>query len=477
MQGGAGPSSGGGGGAVSLGQQVRQMGAPSGSLGGGPVGTPPMGGGGGGGPSSKRGRGRPMGAANNNASAFKAADVTPAARRKKQKVAEKQIPDKVAALLPESAIYTQLLEFEARVDAALARKKLDIQEVVRSPPPVQRVLRMYIFNTYANQTQNPNPSPFQQHYADPPSWTLRIMGRVLEPDEKEADGSSSMKANPSLPKFSSFFKRITVQLDPSLYPENHTIVWDSARVSNHVEGFEIKRRGDREFVVNIRLEMDYSPERFKLSGPLAELLGIEVDTRPHIIAALWQYIKTKKLQNPADPSMINCDGPLQKVLGEERIKFASISARLHLHLTAPQPIHLEHRIRLSGPLPAGNSCYDVSVNIPAPLLKEMSNFLTNIEKHRDIDSYDDMIANAIRKINEHRRRRAYFLGFSHSPVDFINGLIASQSRDLKMVIGQNSRNSEKERRSDFYNQPWYASSLTFWAVHSSLLWGFSCGHV
>lgn len=458
MQGGASSS----GGAVSLGQQVRQMGAPAG--GGGGVGTPPTGGGGG--SSGKRGRGRPMGANNtgNSSSAFKAADVTPAARRKKQKVVEKQIPDKVAALLPESAIYTQLVEFEARVDAALARKKLDIQEVVRSPPPVERILRMYVFNTYANQTQNPNAS-FQQHYAEGPTWTLRIMGRVLEPDDPEADGNSSKPANPSLPKFSSFFKRITIQLDPLHYPENSTIVWDSARASNHVEGFEIKRRGNIECDVSIRLEMDHNPDRYKLSAPLAQLLGVEVDTRPHIIAALWQYIKTKKLQNPADPTLINCDAALQKVLGDERIKFASISARLKDHLSPPQPIHLNHRIRVSGSMPAGNACYDVSVNIPAPLLKEMNQFLTNIEKHRDIDLYDDMIANTIRKINEHRRRRAYFLGFSHSPVDFINGLIASQSRDLKMVIGQNSRNTEKERRSDFYNQPWYLYVLLDWILH------------
>jgi SWI/SNF-related matrix-associated actin-dependent regulator of chromatin subfamily D len=73
--------------------------------------------------------------------------------------------------------------------------------------------------------------------------------------------------------------------------------------------------------------------------------------------------------------------------------------------------------------------------------------------------YDDLITSSIRKINEHLRRRAFFLGFSHSPVDFINGLIASQSRDLKMVVGQVGRNAEKERRSDFYNQPWYVYIL------------------
>jgi SWI/SNF-related matrix-associated actin-dependent regulator of chromatin subfamily D len=332
---------------------------------------------------------------------------------------------------------------------------------------------MYVFNTFANQScQDPN-NPYQQqsggHAQEPPSWTLRIMGRILESDGSEQDGgnSSSTKPNPVLPKFSSFFNRITIQLDPNLFPDDHTIVWEAVRASNHVEGFEIKRKGDQEFVANIKLEMDYTPERFKLSAPLAEILGVEVDTRPHIIAALWQYIKGKKLQNPTDPTLINCDPALQKILGDERIKFASVSARLNQHLSPPQPIHLEHRIKLSGSMPASNACYDLSVNMPAPLLKEMSAFLMNIEKHHDIDLYDDLITSSIRKINEHRRRRAFFLGFSHSPVDFINGLIASQSRDLKSAVGNASRNAEKERRSDFYNQPWYVYHFLIATINGS----------
>ncbi|OEL17140.1 hypothetical protein BAE44_0021840 [Dichanthelium oligosanthes] len=81
----------------------------------------------------------PAAAAASAAAAYKAAaaaaavansggvDLTPAVRRnKKRKLPEKQLSDRVAALLPESALYMELLEFEARVDAALTRKKVDI---------------------------------------------------------------------------------------------------------------------------------------------------------------------------------------------------------------------------------------------------------------------------------------------------------------------------------------------------------------
>ena len=44
-----------------------------------------------------------------------------------------------------------MLEFEARVDAALARK--DIQESFKITPCFQKTLRIYVFNTFANQMQ------------------------------------------------------------------------------------------------------------------------------------------------------------------------------------------------------------------------------------------------------------------------------------------------------------------------------------
>ncbi|CAO2203807.1 unnamed protein product [Urochloa humidicola] len=420
-------------------------------------------------PMRPQGPGSTSAAAAASAAAYKAAaaaaavansggvDLTPFARRnKKRKLPEKQLPDRVAALLPESALYTQLLEFEARVDAALARKKVDIQEALKTPPSLQRTLRIYVFNTFANQGPRSIPPPKN---ADPPTWSLKIIGRVLE-DGAELDPASVVpKHNPVYPKFSQFFKRVTIALDQSLYPENPLIIWENARSAAQQEGFEVKRKGDKEFIANIRLEMNYSPEKFKLSQPLMEVLGVEVDTRARVIAALWQYIKAKKLQNPNDPSFFMCDPQLKKVFGEDKLKFAMLSQKISQHLSAPPPINLEHKIKLSGNGASGSACYDVLVDVPFPLQKEMMAFLANTEKHKDIEACDEVISASIKKIHEHRRRRAFFLGFSQSPVEFINALIASQSKDLKLVAGEANRNIDKERRADFYNQPWVEDAV------------------
>lgn len=407
---------------------------------------------------------RPSGSSNTNtASPFKTMELTPVARRKKQKLPDKQIPEKVAALLPESALYTQLTEFEARVDASLARKKFDIQESLKSPPHVQKTLRIYVFNTFANQACTVP----EEKNAEPPSWTLRIIGRILEDGVDPIMAGMIQKLNHQHPKFSSFFKKITIYLDQSLYPDNHVILWESARSPALHEGFEVKRRGNKEFTARIRLEMNYVPEKLKLSPALKEVLGIEVDTRPRIIAAIWHYVKSRKLQTPDDPAFFVCDPPLRRVFGEEKMKFTTLSQKLSQHLSSPQPIHLEHNIKLSGNSPTGNTCYDVLVDVPFPLDKEMSAFLANLERHREIEACDEGICAAIKKIHEHHRRRAFFLGFSQSPAEFINALIASQSKDLKLVVGDASHNVEKERRSEFYNQSWVEDAVIRYLNHKS----------
>jgi SWI/SNF-related matrix-associated actin-dependent regulator of chromatin subfamily D len=386
----------------------------------------------------------------NNFSPLRPMELTPAARRKKQKLPEKQMQERVAAILPESALYTQLLEFESRVDAALSRKKVDIQEALKNPPCIQKTLRIYVFNTFANQIRTLPKKP----NAEPPTWTLKIVGRILEDGVDPDQPGVVQKSSPMYPKFSAFFKRVIISLDQRLYPDNGVIVWENSRSPGPQEGFEVKRKGDKEFLVNIRLEMNYAPEKFKLSPALTEVLGIEVDTRPRIIAAIWHYVKARKLQNPHDPSFFHCDQALQKVFGEEKVKFTTVSQRISHHLFPPAPIVLEHQIKLSGNSPAGSACYDVTVDVPFPIQRELSALLANVEKNKEIETCDEAICGIIRKIHEHRRRRAFFLGFSQSPVEFINALIESQSRDLKAAAGEPSRNVEKERRSEFFNQPW-----------------------
>ncbi|XP_076921991.1 SWI/SNF complex component SNF12 homolog [Bidens hawaiensis] len=399
---------------------------------------------------------RPPSASGGGASSpLKTMELAPVPHRRKRAPPKNQIPEKVAAFLPQSALYTRLLDFESRVDAALARKKVDFQESVKNPAHVQKMLRIYVFNTFANQT------PTQPDNLEPPSWSLKIIGKILDNSSDLSDTLPVLQNTSSTsPKFSSFFKKITIYLDQKLYPDNHVILWDSSRSLTLNEGFEVKRKGDKEFTAIIRLEMNYKPERFKLSSALSEILGLEIETRSRVLSAIWHYVKAKNLQIPDDTSYFTCDAPLRKLFGEEKMKFSMVLQKISQHLTQPGPIHLEHKIKLSGDNnPVGNTCYDVRVDVPFNLDKDVSSFLEKLEKHKEIDACDEVICSAIKKIHEHRRRQAFFLGFSESPGEFINGLVESQSKDLKTAAGDATRNAEKEQRAEFYNQSWVDNAV------------------
>ncbi|PNX75718.1 SWI/SNF complex component SNF12-like protein, partial [Trifolium pratense] len=172
---------------------------------------------------------------------------------------------------------------------------------------------------------------------------------------------------------------------------------------------------------------------------------------------------------PDEPTFFICDPSLQRVFGEEKMEFTKAAQKLLEHLSQPKPIYLEHNIKVSGDCPAGTACYDVQVDVPTPLQKEMSAFLASnsSENHKEIDACDELISSNLKKIQEHRRRRAFFLSFSESPAEFINAMIASQSKDLKLFAGDASHNSEKDKPSEFYNQPWVEDAVIRYLNHKA----------
>jgi SWI/SNF-related matrix-associated actin-dependent regulator of chromatin subfamily D len=58
---------------------------------------------------------------------FICSEYGPNSAKKKKKLADKILPQKVRDLVPESQAYMDLLAFERKLDATIMRKRLDIQ--------------------------------------------------------------------------------------------------------------------------------------------------------------------------------------------------------------------------------------------------------------------------------------------------------------------------------------------------------------
>lgn len=368
-------------------------------------------------------------------------DFSHSTSKKKKKLADKILPQKVRDLVPESQAYMDLLAFERKLDATIMRKRLDIQEALKRPMKQKRKLRIFISNTFY-----PAKEAGEGEEGSVASWELRVEGRLL--DDTKNDPNKVKR------KFSSFFKSLVIELDKDLYgPDNHLVEWHRTLTTQETDGFQVKRPGDKNVRCTILLLLDYQPLQFKLDPRLARLLGVHTQTRPVIISALWQYIKTHKLQDSHEREFINCDKYLEQIFACPRMKFAEIPQRLNPLLHPPDPIVINHVISVEGTETKQTACYDIDVEVDDTLKAQMNNFLLSTASQQEIQSLDNKIHETVETINQLKTNREFFLSFAKDPQQFINKWIISQTRDLKTmtdVVG----NPEEERRAEFYYQPW-----------------------
>ncbi|KAK3109092.1 hypothetical protein FSP39_022822 [Pinctada imbricata] len=365
--------------------------------------------------------------------------------KKKKKVADKILPQRVRDLVPESQAYMDLLAFERKLDATIMRKRLDIQEALKRPMKQKRKLRIFISNTFY-----PAKAEGEDGEESVASWELRVEGRLLE----DAASAKLNDTNKMKRKFSSFFKSLVIELDKELYgPDNHLVEWHRTPTTQETDGFQVKRPGDQNVKCTVLLMLDYQPPQFKLDQRLARILGVHTQTRPVIINALWQYIKTHKLQDPHEREFINCDKYLEQIFECGRMKFAEIPSKLHSLLMPPDPIVINHVITVEGPDARKTACYDIDVEVDDTLKQQMNSFLLSTQSQHEISSLDNKIHETVDTINQLKTNREFFLSFAKSPQEFINNWLISQTRDLKTMTDV-AGNPEEERRADYYYQPW-----------------------
>ncbi|NXX14528.1 SMRD1 regulator, partial [Podargus strigoides] len=363
---------------------------------------------------------------------------------KKKKMADKILPQRIRELVPESQAYMDLLAFERKLDQTIMRKRLDIQEALKRPIKQKRKLRIFISNTF-----NPAKSDAEDGEGTVASWELRVEGRLLEDSALSKYDATKQKR-----KFSSFFKSLVIELDKDLYgPDNHLVEWHRTATTQETDGFQVKRPGDVNVRCTVLLMLDYQPPQFKLDPRLARLLGIHTQTRPVIIQALWQYIKTHKLQDPHEREYVICDKYLQQIFESQRMKFSEIPQRLHALLMPPEPIIINHVISVDPNDQKKTACYDIDVEVDDTLKTQMNSFLLSTASQQEIAALDNKIHETIETINQLKTQREFMLSFARDPQGFINDWLQSQCRDLKTmtdVVG----NPEEERRAEFYFQPW-----------------------
>lgn len=265
------------------------------------------------------------------------------AKRRSRKPTDKNIPEGVEECVIGDGVanYRRLRDVERKLDAAMMRKRMDIQDGRASNMKRFRTLRIWISNTVEDQEWQGGSvtvDAFDFTTRRDASWKVKIEGRLLDEEEEDDDtgsededeGADKMdvekkKVTESKYRFSHFFKSLTVEFEKSRTHSSsdfQEVSWKkpilpaNARnvpLAADFDCLEFKRGGDENQNVVIKLVRDEQPERFKLSPPLRELVDQEEATRAEVVTGVWEYVRVMGLQDEEDKRAFRCDELLRQV--------------------------------------------------------------------------------------------------------------------------------------------------------------------
>ncbi|KAI9056085.1 hypothetical protein LZ554_001014 [Drepanopeziza brunnea f. sp. 'monogermtubi'] len=385
--------------------------------------------------------------------------------------------------------YRELRDLERRLDATMTRKRLDIRDEVDRNVKRYKTMRLFISNTVEDQpwqTDTLDVDAFDFSTNIQSSYRVKIEGRLLdEPDdglesddsddEDEATDGDAMnedgkeetraaKPAPKQPKFSHFFKAMTVDFGSSKSKDGteQSVEWkkpviapNSANLPNAADfdQLEFKRGGDENTNVVINLMRDEHPERFQLSPLLGEVLDVKVATRDEALMGLWEYITAKGLQEEDEKRSFECDDLLKQLTNRDKGYIPYLPDLLIQHMHPLEPIKLPYTIRVDkefheNPTP---TIYDVQVLVEDPLKSAYENYLKNPEyasSLREIAAHDAHLAILVQSIMNSKSKHQFLDALSKNPTEFIAKWLSSQKRDLEVLAGEAPRGGGEDASGD-----------------------------
>lgn len=233
--------------------------------------------------------------------------------------------------------YKELRDVERKLDYAMMRKRLEIGDSIHRMNKRHKTMRIWVSNTVENQ-------PWQERGMDADafdfgtgvdgSYKVKIEGRLIDDDsedptinndedeeEKHSDGTpmaevtSKGQKGTTRKRLSHFFKAIGVEYDKSrsMSAEAHHIEWKRQPGSTEFDSLEFERKGDENMNVTINLTRVETPERFRLSKALSEVLDSDEEDKTGAVLGIWDYVKAMGLQEDEEKRAVRCDDRLRAV--------------------------------------------------------------------------------------------------------------------------------------------------------------------
>ncbi|PHH81581.1 hypothetical protein CDD82_382 [Ophiocordyceps australis] len=412
------------------------------------------------------------------------------AKRRSRKPTDKNMPDGVEeCIVDPQAVqqYKQLRDSERLLDAAITRKRLDICERInRRHAKLPKTLRIWISNTVEDQIWQGNGLNVDAFDFTPnmeASYRATIQGRLIDEDDEHVPLGQSSSSAPgsagqddpnktndspsedSKPRFSTFFRSLTVEFDRSRFrngaeqciewsrpdpnaQRGHPLGAPAAGSQPPVSEFDeltFKRHGDENTNITINLFRHEFPERYRVNPILADVIDMTEATHQEAVTALWEYIRFWGLQEDEEKRNFRCDELLKKVLRDLDVgHMPMLGAYVEPLLEPLPPISLSYTIRVDeefhkDPRP---TVYDVRVFVDDPSHAELQPLVNSMSfgnMFKQVTELDDQLARIIQAIGTSKAKHSFFSSLGSDPATFVRNWMSSQKRDLEIITGESIR--------------------------------------
>ncbi|KAL6753506.1 hypothetical protein V8C86DRAFT_458324 [Haematococcus lacustris] len=369
---------------------------------------------------------------------------------------DKDFKDKLANALADSPAYNVLVEQQRQVDDLITRRRAQVRDSLQRLDRVARRLRITITNTHSNQPHaaaapgsaspthaRPHAQPTSHSHsgsdagqlpAEPPSWSLIIHGRVVEGAEL-VQHNQQAHPQPTGATDSAHAVKVVGVAGAAVQPTATT-----AGAAGGPAAAGVQQAG----ATAISLELDWQPPRFLLPGPLAEVLGVPHETLSRIMQLAHTHLPSSlKRHDAKNPGMVTLTPALAEVFHVPvKVGLETLLDLLPSVLKEMPAINVEHSIQINGPSPAPGCVLDVDFEVLPNfnLLSEGSMARFDSQPHlqhqaKEIENLDVESSFALRKLQEHRRRRTILMAFAQNPPEFLEGIVACQAREVRISKG------------------------------------------
>lgn len=295
-------------------------------------------------------------------------------------------------------------------------------------------LAVNVFLTHFNQI--PSYHCDNVNSIDPPHWSLRIEGRILD-DKPEI-----------FPRFLNFFKRIFIDVSvggmnntnngynnnfdggnigndlnlSSSHSASHYFEWTNEMGAQY-DGLEIHCTGDQEGVATIYLFPSHLPEHYRVQASLCDALGLIAENNyslAQLITAFWSVVKTQGLSYTPEEIFLDPNSALATVFGrssgDTSLNVSELPSLLQSYFSAPEPLQIVFPIVFRHTLARTQEIMPVEVPWDCLLVGHKRLQPTT----RALKSVNEKIVTLTREFADRDRKRKYLQSFADSPADMMD---------------------------------------------------------